>query len=160
MWKLIVPTKTAETIQEIDVGALVRDGKKLLLLDIDNTIVPRGDKEAPLDVMDWVAKARKVGLIVCLMSNNNKKHFPYLEEFVDHYAIYSKKPFKANYRRLMDKFGVNTNETVMIGDQIFTDVLGANRVGIYSILVRRQKYYGKLFRITLHWIEDKLWERY
>jgi len=160
MWKLIVPTKIAESIQEIDVEYLIKNGKKLLLLDIDNTIVPRGDIEAPKEVMDWVKKARKAGLIACLMSNNNKKHFPYLEEFVDHYAIYSKKPFKANYQRLMNKFGVSANETVMIGDQIFTDVLGANRLGIHSILVRRQKYYGKFFRVILHKIEDKLWEKY
>ena len=94
------------------------------------------------------------------MSNNTKKHFPALEKYVDDYAIFSRKPFKINYRRLLKKHGVCEKETVMIGDQIFTDILGANRCGIYSILTRRQLNYGKFTRKILHWFEDKLWEHY
>jgi len=158
--KLITPNETANSLQSIDLYKLTNKGIKLLLLDIDNTIVPRGDKEATEEILLWLKDARDNGLKICLMSNNTKKHFPNLEEHVDDYAIFSRKPFKTNYKRLLKKFEIDKSETVMIGDQIFTDILGANRMGIYTILTRRQRNYGKFTRKILHWIEDKLWERY
>jgi len=158
--KLITPGETANNLQEISLDPLIARGFKLLLLDIDNTIVPRGDKEAAEEILEWLKDARVRGLKICLMSNNTKKHFPDLEGFVDDYSIFSKKPFKMNYERLLNKFGVDTSQAVMIGDQIFTDVLGANRMGIYTILTRRQRNYGKFIRKILHWAEDRLWIRF
>ena len=147
-------------LQVINLYNLVEKGTKLLLLDIDNTIIPRGDFKAAEEILDWLKEARQMGLKICLMSNRGKKHFPALEDFVDDYAIFSRKPFKLNYKRILKKFQVDKSQAVMIGDQIFTDILGANRMGIYTILTRRQRNYGKFTRKILHWIEDKLWERY
>jgi len=158
--RLITPHETAQSLQAIELDKLTSRGFKLLLLDIDNTIVPRGDKEAAEEILEWLKNARARGLKICLMSNNTKKHFPDLEGFVDDYSIFSKKPFKMNYKRLLNKFGVDKSQAVMIGDQIFTDVLGANHMGIYTILTRRQRNYGKFIRKILHWVEDKLWECY
>ena len=158
--KLITPNETANSLQAINLYNITSKGIKLLLLDIDNTIIPRGDKETTGEILLWLKKAKSLGLKTCLMSNNTKKHFPYLEQYVDDYATFSKKPFKVNYKRLLNKFDAKPSEAAMIGDQIFTDILGANRMGIYTILTRRQRNYGKFMRKILHWVEDKLWEKF
>jgi len=158
--RLITPTQTASSLESIDLCSLKSRGIKLLLLDIDNTIIPRGDKEAPAEIINWLIEAKQIDLKICLMSNNTKKRFPDLDKYVDDYAIFSRKPFKINYKRLLRKFEMKEKETVMIGDQIFTDILGANRLGLHTILVRRQRNYGKFTRKILHWFEDKLWEKF
>ena len=158
--KLLIPIQTSETLQSIDLNTFIQKGIKLLLLDIDNTIIPRGDKQASQEILDWLALAKQKGLYIALMSNNSRKLFPFLNNHADLYHCLSLKPFSICYKRIMKKFEVSPTQTVMIGDQIFTDVLGANRLGIHSILVRRQKEYGKFTRKLLHRIEDKIWEKF
>ena len=158
--KLLTPMQTAETLQAIELDSLVSKGIKLLLVDIDNTIVPHGDSETTQEILDWLIDARQKGLHLVLMSNNSRKLFPFLDSHADLYHCKSLKPFSINYKKIMKKYEASPSQTAMIGNQIFTDVLGANHLSIHSILVRRQREYGKFTRKILHKIEDKLWEKF
>jgi len=156
--KLLTPAQTAENLHNIDLSALAC--ARLLIIDIDNTIIPHGDSGASIEILNWLEEARHRGLKIVLMSNNSQKKFPFLDIYVDMYYCRSLKPLSVNYKKVMKKFKVSPSQTVMIGDQIFTDVLGANRLGIKTVLVRRQKNYGKFTRKILHKVEDKMWEKF
>jgi len=129
------PDEWIASAYRIDYEALYREGRRGLIFDIDNTLVPHG---APADAR---AKAlfrrlREIGFTCCLLSNNKEKRVKMFNEEIGIHTVSSAmKPFASGYRRAMEKLGTDEAHTVFIGDQIFTDVWGATRLGIYSILV-------------------------
>ena len=137
----------------IDIDALVEQGVELVLLDRDNTCVPRDAHEAPADVVAWLDRARAAGLTLCLVSNNfHTSHVSRTAaelgvDFVDH----AMKPFPFALRRAMRRFDVPAEKTVMVGDQVYTDVAAGNLAGVRTILVRPQSrsdlWYTHIFRI-------------
>ena len=112
-----------------------KKGFRGLIFDIDNTLVPHG---APADdrAVALFAHLRELGFDSVLLSNNKE---PRVKMFSDRagtrYIFKAKKPKPRNYRRAMELMGTDCGNTVLIGDQIFTDVAGAKLAGIYSILV-------------------------
>lgn len=146
-------TSYVASLPLVDVGGLVRDGVRLVLLDRDNTCVPRDASEAPAAVRAWLDDARAAGLALCLVSNNF--HSTQVEATaadlgceVVHHAM---KPAPFALRRAMRLFGASAEETVMIGDQVFTDVAAGNLAGVRTVLVRPQSrsdlWYTHVFRV-------------
>lgn len=137
----------------VDVDELVREGVELVLLDRDNTCVPRDARQAPPEVMDWLGRAREAGLSLCLVSNNfHTSHVSRTAaelgvDFVDH----AMKPLPLALRRAMRRFGMPAEKTVMIGDQVFTDVAAGSLAGARTVLVRPQSrtdlWYTHVFRV-------------
>ena len=137
----------------IDIDELVGQGVELVLLDRDNTCVPRDAREAPAEVVAWLERAREAGLSLCLVSNNfHTSHVSRTAaelgvDFVDH----AMKPFPFALRRAMRRFGVPAEKTVMVGDQVYTDVAAGNLAGVRSVLVRPQSrsdlWYTHVFRV-------------
>ncbi|OUO46278.1 haloacid dehalogenase [Olsenella sp. An285] len=137
----------------VDVDELVREGVELVLLDRDNTCVPRDAREAPAEVTAWLGRARAAGLSLCLVSNNfHTSHVSRTAaelgvDYVDH----AMKPFPFALRRAMRRFGVPAEKTVMIGDQVFTDVAAGGLAGVRTVLVRPQSrtdlWYTHVFRV-------------
>ena len=137
----------------VDVDRLVREGIRLVLLDRDNTCVPRDASSAPKEVVDWLERARAAGLKLCLVSNNfhssqvGRTARELGVEVVDH----AMKPLPFALFRAMRLMGAAPRETVMIGDQVFTDVTAGNLAGVRTILVRPQSrsdlWYTHIFRI-------------
>lgn len=146
-------TRYVASLPLVDVGGLVRDGVRLVLLDRDNTCVPRDSEEAPADVRAWLDSARAAGLALCIVSNNF--HTSQVEATaaslgceVVHHAM---KPAPFALRRAMRLAGAGPSETVMIGDQVFTDVAAGNLAGVRTVLVRPQSrsdlWYTHVFRV-------------
>ena len=137
----------------VDVDGLVAQGVRLVLLDRDNTCVPRDAKAAPAEVAAWLVRAREAGLELCLVSNNfHTSHVSRTAhelgvDFVDH----AMKPLPVALRRAMRRSGVPAERTVMIGDQVFTDVAAGNLAGVRTVLVRPQSrsdlWYTHVFRV-------------
>lgn len=137
----------------VDVDGLVREGVRLVLVDRDNTCVPRGAAEPPAEVVAWLERARAAGLEVCLVSNNF--HTSQVRasaeqmgcDFVDH----AMKPAPFALLRAMRAAGRMPGETVMIGDQVFTDVVAGNLAHVRTVLVRPQSrrdlWYTHVFRV-------------
>ena len=130
------PRQYVASLPEIDPESLYTLGLRGVLLDLDNTLVAwRGwDLEPPME--DWVRKALAAGLKICLVSNTWRKSR--IEAVANRvgipYILRAGKPRRGSLTRGMQTLGTTPAETAVIGDQIFTDVMGGNRIGAYTIL--------------------------
>ena len=146
-------TRYVASLPLLDVDELVRDGVRLVLLDRDNTCVPRDAAEPPAEVMAWLDRAREAGLKLCLVSNNF--HSSQVRGSAEHMGVdvvdHAMKPLPFALVRAMRLMGSMPGETVMIGDQVFTDVVAGNLAGVRSVLVRPQSrkdlWYTHVFRV-------------
>ncbi|MBL8061166.1 MAG: YqeG family HAD IIIA-type phosphatase [Chthonomonas sp.] len=134
-----MPIRTVDRVLDLDPNELIASGKNLILLDADNTLLPWRTEEIAEEVTIWLDKARAAGLKLCLISNTrNKARLERLSKAMDiPFAVGKFKPSREMYDHALEKFQMKPEQAVMIGDQIFTDVLGANRSGIDAILVRQ-----------------------
>ena len=120
---------------DIDRDLLALDFRNVLL-DVDNTILTRDTHEVPRDVGFWLAKARDAGITFCLVSNNwhegvyqlaNRLSLPIVAKAV--------KPLPPAFLMALRKLGAKRSETVVIGDQLVTDVMGAHFLGMKAYLL-------------------------
>lgn len=134
--QLLRPKEYRRSIFDIDLDMLKRKGFRAIMLDLDNTLVMWNEPEPTPGLMVWLDKVRAKGMQVCIVSNNSGSR---VSEFASKVGIpfISKaiKPRRKGFREAMARLGVNPQETVVVGDQIFTDILGGNRAGAYTILV-------------------------
>ena len=143
MFKQYYPTDYVEDVFSINYEALYGSGIRGILFDIDNTLVPHGKDSTP-EVDALFQKIRETGLQVFLLSDNSRErierfnrniHAPFLEE--------AGKPDPAPYEEAIRRLGLPKDQVLMVGDQLFTEILGANRCGIRSILVKYIGFYKK-----------------
>jgi HAD superfamily phosphatase (TIGR01668 family) len=137
MLQRFVPDLHVQSIYHIDLAALKKAGIKGLITDLDNTLVAWNAAQATPKVAQWLDKVRdKYGIRVVIVSNNGAAR---VEEFARPLgipAIYkARKPKNAPFQRALAILGTLPEETVVVGDQIFTDVFGGKRMGMYTILV-------------------------
>lgn len=136
MMKKLFPEQMVDTIFDIDYEKLYAEGKRGLMYDLDNTLAPCKVLEADDKVVELFEKLKNMGFNICLVSNNNKKRVIRYNEKLKLVAIpKAKKPLTRNLKKGMEMIHSTKETTVMIGDQIFTDVLAGNRLGISTILV-------------------------
>lgn len=136
MFKKLYPTKYLDSSYSIDYEQLYRSGIRGLIYDIDNTLVEHG-MPATERAVKLFEQLRSIGFDTCLISNNKEPRVkPFADAVGSKYVYDAHKPSRKNYIRAMELMGTDTGNTYFIGDQIFTDVYGANRAGIPSILVK------------------------
>ncbi len=136
MFKKLYPTKYLDSSYSIDYEQLYRSGIRGLIYDIDNTLVEHG-MPATERAIKLFEQLRSIGFDTCLISNNKEPRVkPFADAVGSKYVFDAHKPSRKNYIRAMELMGTDTGNTYFIGDQIFTDVYGANRAGIPSILVK------------------------
>lgn len=142
------PAHAAESLQSIDIQELWDRGKRLLLLDVDNTLVQWHADACSAEVADWVGRARMAGFEICIISNTTQHdRLARIASSIDAATVRGRfKPSRNMFRLGLRKFNRKPEEAIMIGDQLITDVLGANRSGIEAIWVRRLE--GKEFKGT------------
>lgn len=133
----LLPKHRADALTDIHPDFFVNNGIRLVMLDFDNTIIPyTTDNPTPL-MASWLTWVRDCGIYVCVVSNSKKNRAPvFCEKHHLHCITHANKPGRKGIRQCMEKFGMTPEESVLIGDQIFTDTLGANRCGVRSILVK------------------------
>ena len=130
------PDAYLSSVHAIDLKDLVARGIRVLLLDLDNTLLPRDTNVVPDELKAWAAGLRERGFSVCLVSNNwhERVHHVASElgfDLVDK-AI---KPLPFAFRQALRLENAKASETCVIGDQLFTDILGGNMLGMRTILV-------------------------
>lgn len=132
-----LPAARHETIYDVDPRQLTSRGLRGLILDLDNTLVPWGVREAPDALGVWVQRARDAGLQLCIVSNSGGKR---VVAFANALGVpvftAAWKPHSGKLRRALALMGTTTDTTALVGDQVFTDVFGGNCLGLYTILVR------------------------
>ena len=135
MIRELLPTDTAKSVFDIDYQKLYREGYRGLLFDIDNTLVHHGDDSTP-EVDGLFKKIHDAGFQVLMLSNNDEERvLRFLKNIDAQYICDADKPLPDAYNRACSMLGLPKEQVLMIGDQLFTDVRGANHAGIDSILV-------------------------
>lgn len=127
-----------ESIYDIDVFELKKKGICLLLADLDNTLVPYGVALPTDEVKEWAARLKEAEINLFVLSNNRRANRPriFSEELGVPFIGHAGKPGVKNFYKAMQQMGVTAKQTALVGDQIFTDVLGGNRAGVTTILVK------------------------
>lgn len=134
--KLLTPDLYVESILHLDLEKLKTKEIKGLIIDIDNTLVAWDIKYASDKAKKWLLNLKKEGFEVCLVSNNTEDRVVTFNEELKLPAIHrATKPRRGPFKRAMEILGTNVKNTAVIGDQIFTDVLGGNRMGLFTVLV-------------------------
>lgn len=142
------PVEARHSLHEISLDALAAAGKRLILLDVDNTLVQWKGEEPSPEILAWLSDAKAQGFQLCLISNTRRPaRLMRLSEKLEIPVVRGRmKPSRAMYRLALATFRVPADQAVMVGDQLVTDVFGANRSGIDAIWVERME--GKEFRGT------------
>ena len=157
------PGERSATAYGIDYRGWYEKGKRALLFDIDNTLVPHG---APADqrAVDLFRELHRMGYRTCLISNNRE---PRVKSFADRvgaqYLWKAGKPSPRGYESACAMMQVTPEQALCIGDQLFTDIWGANRLHIDTILVdpiHPKEEIQIVLKRRLEWLVLKAYERH
>ena len=133
---LFKPTFWLKSVLQIDEEFLRSNGVRALVLDMDNTLSMPGTPAAEAGVDKWLDEMRRLGVKMRVVSNNtNKRVAPLAAKLGLEYTANGAKPFTAGVNRAVKAMGVKKSETLVVGDQIFTDVMAGNFAGIRTVLV-------------------------
>ena len=136
MFERFFPDHTVSSTYEIDYEKLYQQGYRGVLFDIDNTLVEHGNA-ADARAKKLFARLREIGFECCLISNNKMKRvYRFNENIGVHMVFNAHKPGKKGYYYAMDLMNTRPENTVFVGDQLFTDIFGAKRIGLKNYLVK------------------------
>ncbi len=138
-WNKFFPTYVLPSIFELTPSLCLVLDIDFLLVDIDNTLATHNNPEPYVGAKEWVAKMKMYGNEVIIISNN---HVSRVEDFaervgVSSYIARAGKPLPDAFHRAIAAFGCRTDRTAVVGDQLLTDILGANMSGLRSVLVTK-----------------------
>lgn len=136
MLQRFYPDNEIDSAYDLDYEGLYEKGYRGIIFDIDNTLVPHG---APADdkAVELFARLHKIGYGTLLLSNNKEPRVKMFNDRVgSRYIFKAGKPGRDGYEKAMELLGTTPENTLFVGDQLFTDVWGAKRAGILSILVK------------------------
>ncbi len=155
-----LPDKYYKNIYEINYQKLRDEGITCLLFDLDNTLVPPHMTKPDKKIKDLFDNLKELDFRVIIMSNSGKKRLtPFKDELITDCSAKSLKPLKKKFLKILKEYNLDVSETAIIGDQLLTDVLGGNRVGITTILVnpisKKDIIFTKLNRKIERFIERK-----
>ena len=135
-WQRFAPKQYEKTLMDVDLQFLQEQGIRGIIFDLDNTITPWNEPHISQEVINWFTALRKMGFHACLLSNNGGERVQKAADLLQiEFVCNARKPFKKGYARAMEVLHTKPNETAVIGDQLFTDMWGGNRWGMYTILL-------------------------
>lgn len=132
----LYPNLYLNNVQEITIGMLIKNKIKALILDIDNTLIDY-NKNLSEEIVNWSKQLQGQGIKMYILSNTNKKEKvkKVAEKLEIPYEIFAKKPFKKGFLKVQQSLKIKPQNIAVVGDQIFTDILGGNRCAMFTILV-------------------------
>ena len=132
----LFPKMYKQDVYHIPYEKLKQQDVKCIIFDFDNTLVPSFQKKWDKNLEKLMEKLNKENFIVIILSNNTKKRFKeFKEQFNIRIITLATKRLSRKFKTICKEYDLRPNQIAMVGDQMFTDILGANRVGIYTILV-------------------------
>lgn len=136
LFKMFYPNRIADSAYAIDYESLYKEGYRGIIFDIDNTLVEH-DADASSKAINLMARLKKIGFQVCLISNNKEERVKRFNREINVKYIYkANKPAKSSFIKATKVMGTRIDNTVFVGDQLFTDIFGANRIGMMSYFVK------------------------
>lgn len=145
--RILAPDRLVERISDLEPEALKAAGIRGLILDLDNTLCEWQSEAVPQDILQWVAKMKRAGIRMCIASNtHDRRRLRRMAAGLDLPSVSgAPKPRRLCFARALALLDVSAAEAAIVGDQLFTDVLGGKRSGIRTILVRpihRREFVG------------------
>ena len=134
---MIYPKEYFNSVKDITIEFLKENNIKGLILDVDNTLISL-DKKMPEGISNWAKKLKEQGIKLCILSNSNKiEKVEAVAKIIEvPYIFFGKKPLKSGFIRAKEILKLQNENIAVVGDQIFTDIIGANRCNMFSILVK------------------------
>lgn len=137
MYRLLCPNLAVDSLFAIDLDALAGQGIRGVIFDLDNTIIPWDSREMDAAIVAWLEDVLASGFKVAIVSNNWRGRVREIAARFDlPFVSRAYKPAKTGFRRALAALGLEPGEAVVVGDQLFTDVLGGNRLGLMTIWVK------------------------
>lgn len=139
MIKKVIPDCYYKKIQDIPYTKLYEEGYRLILTDLDNTLISYLEKEPTSELFEWKKRIEEIGFEVIIVSNSRKDRVAHFASLLNvPYVKFAKKPLKFGLKKgiRLAKKEYSKNQIIEIGDQLMTDVFGARRTGLYTILVQ------------------------
>ncbi|HLR92179.1 MAG TPA: YqeG family HAD IIIA-type phosphatase [Atopostipes sp.] len=137
MLEYFKPTWMVESIYSITPKQLKKNNIHAVLTDLDNTLIAWDHPEATEESVRWIERMKEAGIPVIILSNNKGDRIQKVAEILDlEYVALSMKPSRRAFRMAEKKLGLPKENLVMVGDQVLTDILGSNRYGVRSVLVK------------------------
>lgn len=133
---ILYPNEHYNNVREIKIDFLRKNKIKALILDVDNTLIDY-DRNLDEETVKWAENLKKEGIKLYILSNSNKKEKvkTVAEKLKIEYEYFGKKPLKTGFKKVQKKLQEKSENIGVVGDQIFTDVLGGNRCKMFTILV-------------------------
>ena len=133
---LFLPLYRFKRIQDIPLEFIASLNIRAILLDVDNTLTTHNSPDLNPEVLEWLRKVEEHGIKLIIASNNSKERVePFASNLGFDYEAKSRKPLPIGFNRARKRINSSPKETLVIGDQIFTDILGANLAGMCNIFV-------------------------
>ena len=152
----LLPKYIFHRLTDVTPEFLNATGVRLLMLDFDNTMLPYTSGEPTPELLAWIQRMKAAGILLCVVSNSKKEKSP---NFCRTYGIgcvtRSRKPFQRGIRECLARYEVPASQAAMVGDQIFTDVLGGNCAGAASILITPLHLHNFWLKLR-NWIEQPI----
>ena len=162
---LLSPNEWYYRVEEIDFTKFKNCGVKLLVFDYDNTLAKWREKRLDESKLELLKKLRDMNFKIVILSNGPSNRFEYMKDEYDwiEFVHRARKPLPFKLRKILDKYGVKNSETVLIGDQLMTDIMAGNLCGIYTVKVEpidKNEFIGTKFlrileRFFMLFIQDK-----
>ncbi len=131
-----MPKEYIPTVFEIKFEQYYSQGYRSIIFDIDNTLAPNNIPKPTMEIINLIHKLKSIGFNMCLLSNNNEERVSIFNAELDLITIpNAKKPGLSGINKALNLLGTKDSQTIMVGDQIFTDIWCGNRLGIHTILV-------------------------
>ncbi|HBL50350.1 MAG TPA: YqeG family HAD IIIA-type phosphatase [Firmicutes bacterium] len=152
MFTKLKPRHCAPSVMELDLAHLKKQGIQAIILDLDNTIVEWGVTHVSPELIAWVAKLKKDGFKLCILSNGMPSRVQLVARKLGIPAVpRAIKPRRGAFLKALSLLGTSCDKTAVIGDQLFTDIFGGNRCALYTILTpplsKREFLYTRMVRI-------------
>ncbi|MGI6144597.1 MAG: YqeG family HAD IIIA-type phosphatase [Clostridia bacterium] len=149
---ILNPALVVKSLSEINLKKYWETGKRGIILDLDNTITPWNEMELSQEAHVFLKEALDLKYKIFLLSNAKRNRTEAIaQKYAISYLAPALKPRKASFLKALELMNLKNEQVLVIGDQIFTDILGGNRVGCYTILVppisQREFFVTKFFRL-------------
>ncbi|MCI9087349.1 MAG: YqeG family HAD IIIA-type phosphatase [Clostridia bacterium] len=158
---ILYPKLYLNSVTELTIEILAKHHLKGLILDVDNTLIDI-NRNMPESIPEWIGNLKKQGISLCIVSNTN--HKDKVEEVAKKleipYIYFAKKPFKNGFKRAKEILQLENEQIGVVGDQIMTDIIGANRSKMFPILVKPIDEKDIWITKVKRPIENKIIERY
>ncbi len=158
---IFYPKAFYKNVTEITYDYLKENNIEALILDMDNTLIDY-DRNMPEEIKKWTNDIREKGIKLFILSNTNKEEK--VKEVADklnlEYIHFGMKPFKQGFKKAKEKLNLSNEKIAVVGDQIFTDIIGANRMKMFPILVEPLKEKDIFITLVKRPIENFIKRKY